>query len=62
MEKYEFSGRNELSEKAFAVYSSSDFTFWKERGIFFYSDNPYSEKIELGSIENVNEFLEQFVE
>lgn len=28
----------------------------------FYSDNPNSEKVELGSLEDVNEFLEQLAD
>lgn len=36
MKKYEFTGTNELTEKAFAVYSDSDFTFYKDdAGTFF---------------------------
>lgn len=62
MEKYEFTGTNELTEKAFAVYSDSSFTFWKDVERFFYSDNPNSQKIELGTLEDVNEFLESFAE
>lgn len=62
MEKYEFTGTNELTEKAFQVYSDSSFTFWKDRETFFYSDNPNSQKIELGTLEDVNEFLESFAE
>ena len=30
MEKYEFSGSGELTEKAFRVYSDSSFAFWKD--------------------------------
>lgn len=59
---YEFTGTNELTEKAFQVYSDSSFTFWKDGETFFYSDSPSSEKVELGSLEDVNEFLEQFVD
>lgn len=46
MKRYEFTGTNELTEKAFQVYS----------------DNPNSEKVELGTLEDVNEFLEQFAD
>ena len=60
MKKYEFTGTNELTEKAFQVYSDSSFTFWKNGDTFFYSDNLNSEKVELGTLEDVNEFLEQF--
>lgn len=62
MKKYEFSGTNELTEKAFRVYSNSSFTFWKDGDTFYYSDNSNSEKVELGTLEDVNEFLEQFAE
>ena len=62
MKKYEFTGTNELTRKAFEVYSDSSFTFWKDGEIFFYSDNPNSEKVELGSLDDVNEFLEQFAD
>ena len=62
MKKYEFTGTNELTEKAFQVYSDSSFTFWKDGETFFYSDNPNSEKVELGSLADVIEFLEQFAE
>lgn len=60
MKKYEFS-EHELTSKAFAVYSDSSFTFWTdEDGTFYRSDNPCSEKVECGTIEDVNEFLEIF--
>lgn len=60
MNKYEFN-KNELTEKAFAVYSNSSFAFWKDaNGTFYRSDNLNSEKVEVGSIEDVNEFLEMF--
>lgn len=62
MKKYEFSGTDELTEKAFQVYSDSSFTFWKDSDNFYYSDNPNSEKVELGTLEGVNEFLEQFAD
>lgn len=62
MKKYEFTGTGELTRKAFEVYRDSSFTFWKNGETFFYSDNPNSEKVELGSLEDVNEFLEQFAE
>ena len=61
MKKYEFS--NELTEKAFSVYSNSSLTFWiDDSGEFFYSDNPQSEKVELGKIQDVIDFLESFAE
>ena len=43
MKKYEFTGTNELTRKAFEVYSDSSFTFWKDGDNFYYSDNPNSE-------------------
>lgn len=60
MKKHEFTGTNELTEKAFEVYSDSSFTFWADNGIFFYSDNPKSEKVELGTLQDVIDFLESF--
>lgn len=62
MKNYEFTGTNELTRKAFQVYSDSSFTFWKDGNTFFYSDNPNSERVELGSLDDVNEFLEQFAD
>lgn len=62
MKRYEFTDTNELTEKAFRVYSNSSFTFWKDGDTFFYSDNLNSEKVELGTLEDVNEFLEQFAD
>lgn len=62
MKRYEFTGAGELTEKAFRVYSDSSFSFWKDGERFFYSDNPNSEKVELGSLEDVNEFLELFAD
>ena len=59
MKKYESSVTDELTKKAFQVYSDSSFTFWKDGDTFFYSDNPNSEKVELGTLGDVNEFLEQ---
>lgn len=61
MKKYEFN-ENELTKKAFQVYSNSSFTFWKDGNTFSYSDNLNSEKIELGTVADVIEFLEQFAE
>lgn len=63
MKRYEFIGTNELTQKAFTVYSDSSFVFWKNTdGSFCYSDNLSSEKVELGMLEDVNEFLEQFAD
>lgn len=62
MKKYEFTGTNELTKKAFTVYSDSSFTFWKDGDRFYCSDNPNSEKVELGTVADVIEFLEQFAD
>ena len=60
MNKYEFD-KNELTEKAFTVYSDSSFVFWKDaNGTFYRNDNLNSEKVEVGTAEDVNEFLEMF--
>lgn len=60
MEKYEFN-KSELTEKVFAAYSDSSFTFWTDAaGTFYRSDNLNSEKVEVGTAEDVNEFLEMF--
>lgn len=60
MNKYEFD-KSELTEKAFEVYSDSSFAFWTDAaGTFYRSDNPNSEKAEVGTIEDVNDFLEMF--
>lgn len=59
--RYEFD-ETELTLEAFKVYSNSSFVFYKSGGAFYYSDNPVAgEKVELGTIEDVNEFLEMFV-
>lgn len=58
MKKYEFT--NELSEKAMAVYSDSSFTFYKKNDLFFVADNENSEPYELGTLEDVEEFLLQY--
>lgn len=60
MRKYEFT--NELTEKAFNVYSNSDFTFYKEKDTFFVADNQNSKPRELGTLEDVEEYLLVFAE
>lgn len=62
MEKYEFTGTNELSEKAFKVYSNSDFTFWKKGETFYYGFSQNDTPNELGTLEDVENFLLQFVD
>lgn len=60
MKKYEFTGTNELSEKAFKVYSNSDFTFYKDGETFYGAYNPNETPFELGNIEGVENFLLEF--
>jgi hypothetical protein len=46
----EFDG-SEMSEKAFNVYSNSDFCVWRDlRGTFYVSDNEAADPIEIGSL------------
>ncbi len=58
--KYEFTGTNDLSEKAFEIYSNSDFVFYKDSDTFYASYNSSEEPFELGSIEDVESFLLSF--
>ena len=61
--KVEFASYDFENEKAYEVYSNSDFCFWKDaRGTFYYSDNVKSEKIELGDMATVERFLLEFAE
>lgn len=53
---------SELTEKAFAIYSDSDITFYEKEGIFWYGFNPQEHPAELGTIEDVEEFLLSFDE
>ena len=62
MKRYEFTGTNELSERAFAVYSDSSFTFYKEGETFYVAYTPKDEASELGTLADVEEFLLQFYE
>lgn len=59
--KKEFSP-SELTEKAFAVYSNSDITFYEKDGSFWYGLNSTEDPVELGTIEDVEEFLISFDE
>ena len=61
MKKYEFS-ENELTEKAFSVYSNSSFQFWKEGDRFYAGCNPNEEPFEVGDLADVEEFLSQFAD
>lgn len=64
MKRYEFTGTNELTEKAFDVYSNSYFVFYKDNaGTFWKADNQSADPdIEIGTIREVIDFLEQFAE
>ena len=63
MKKVEFASYDFENEKAYEVYSNSDFCFWKdESGVLYFSDNVKSEKIELGDIAAVERFLLEFAE
>lgn len=48
---------SELTEKAFAVYSDSDITFYERDGVFWYGFNPQEDQMKLGTIEDVEELL-----
>lgn len=58
IKKYEFCP-SELSERAYAVYINSSFTFYKSnQGIYYCADNQSSTEIdEVGSLADVEEFL-----
>lgn len=53
----------ELTESAFKIYSNSSFCFWVDtNGNYFWSDSPHDYKNYLGTIQDVNEFLESWAE
>lgn len=53
----------ELTELAFKVYSNSSFCFWTDtNGKYFWSCSPHDYKNYLGTIQDVNEFLESWAE
>ena len=61
MKKYKF--RNELSEAADKVYTNSSFVFYKdEKDIFYCSDNGKSKPYEIGTLEDVEEYLMMFAD
>lgn len=62
MKKYEFTGTNELSKKAFGVYSNSSFCFYKDGDTFFAAYNLAEEPFEIGGIEDVESFLSDFAD
>lgn len=57
--RVEFDG-SEMSEKAFNVYSNSDFCVWKDLGGTFYvSDNEAADPIEIGTLLDVIDYIEE---
>lgn len=49
---------NELSKKAFDIYSNSDMVFWQDiDGIYYVSDTGSSQKFQVGNICDVEEYL-----
>lgn len=59
MKKYEFD-ETELTENAFRVYCDSDFEFYKENETFYVGYNSKDKPFEVGTLADVNGFLEQF--
>ncbi len=56
--RVEFDG-SEMSEKAFNVYSNSDFCVWRDlRGTFYISDNEVADPIEIGTLLDVIDYIE----
>lgn len=58
MERYEFTGTGELTEKAFEVYSNSDIVFYAKDGEFYAGMNKKEQPFRVGNIADVIEFLE----
>lgn len=52
----------ELSERAFQIYSDSDITFYEKDGSFWYDLNQSEDPVELGALADVEEFLLSFDE
>lgn len=49
-----------MSEKAFNVYSNSDFCVWLDlRGTFYVSDNEAADPIEIGMLLDVIDYIEE---
>jgi len=49
-----------MSEKAFAVYSNSDFCVWRDlRGTFYVSDDEAADPIEIGTLLDVIDYIEE---
>lgn len=63
MKRYQFT--TELTDKAMFVYGDSSFTFYTDgdgNGNFYCTDNQNAKPYELGTLEDVIAFLEQFAE
>lgn len=60
--KVEFSGSDFENEKAFEVYSNSDFNFFEKNDVYYYSVGRESEKCELGDIKAVEQFLLEYAD
>lgn len=58
MERYEFTGTDKLTEKAFEVYRNSDIAFYTEDGEFYAGMNKKEQPFYVGNIADVIEFLE----
>lgn len=57
--RVEFDGSG-MSEKAFNVYSNSDFCVWLDlRGTFYVSDNEVADPIEIGTLLDVIDYIEE---
>lgn len=54
--KKEFSP-DELSAEAFETYSNSDFVFYEYDNKYYYADNNRETPSEIGTIEDVEQFL-----
>lgn len=49
-----------MSEKAFNVYSNSDFCVWRDlRGTFYVSDNEAADPIEIGTLLDVIDYIDE---
>jgi|GEM_PF-1521992 len=62
LKRYEFTDSHELSEEAFRVYSDSSFAFYKSGDAFYVADNSSDEPWELGTLEDVEEYLLVFAD
>lgn len=64
-EKYEFC-EWDISQKAFEVYSNSDFVFYKifynHKDVYFASDNQNGNTYYIGTLKDVEDFLLQFAD